>query len=313
VQYATYMGQQHQKIRDLMLGDFKTLAYAMLTDAAMLTWLDGEDNVAASPNENLSREFMELFALGHNNGYTEADVKAGARSLTGWSCALNGTTAMVPQSHDAGTKTFLGVTGNLDAQGFCDAVLAQPNSAGHVCSRFWQQLASDSPPSQATLGRLLAAYGPGRDLKALTKAILLDPEFSTSRSITMPVEWMMGLIRALKVSIESNEMAFGVDGVLAGLGQRPMYPPDVAGWPLGRVWVSTASAGSQLWAAYELAERGDLSPIEHASPNDRIDAVGYFLGIGSWSDRSAEALNPFIKDPKLLFTAAANTPEYLTA
>jgi hypothetical protein len=129
----------------------------------------------------------------------------------------------------------------------------------------------------------------------------------------MPVEWMMGLIRALKVSIESNEMAFGVDGVLAGLGQRPMYPPDVAGWPLGRVWVSTASAGSQLWAAYELAERGDLSPIEHASPNDRIDAVGYFLGIGSWSDRSAEALNPFVKDPKLLFTAAANTPEYLTA
>ncbi len=41
VRYATYMGAQNQKLRTLKLGDFRELAYAMLTDAAMLSWLDG--------------------------------------------------------------------------------------------------------------------------------------------------------------------------------------------------------------------------------------------------------------------------------
>ena len=68
VRFATYMGAQNQKLRTLKLGDFRALAYAMLTDAATLTWLDGTLNAASSPNENLAREFMELFALGHGTG-----------------------------------------------------------------------------------------------------------------------------------------------------------------------------------------------------------------------------------------------------
>jgi len=65
LRFSTYMGAQNSKLRALKLGSFGELAYAMLVDAAMLSWLDGAENVATSPNENLSREFMELFALGH--------------------------------------------------------------------------------------------------------------------------------------------------------------------------------------------------------------------------------------------------------
>lgn len=313
VRYATYMGAQNQKLRTLKLGDFRELAYAMLTDAAMLSWLDGRDNVASSPNENLSREFMELFALGHGNGYTEADVKEGARALSGWVMDLHGQTSMRAQRHDETDKTVMGVMGKLDAAGFCDAVLGHPNSAAFVAGRLWQQLASDSPPSTATLNRLIGAYGPGRDLKALTKAVLVDPEFAGGSVINMPVEWLIGLIRTVSVSIESTEMAYAVDGLLTGLGQKPFYPPDVAGWPRGRVWVSTASTATQLWAANELAARGDLSTIEGAGTNDRIDAAGYLIGVGAWSDRTVNALKPFVDDPPLLFTAAVNTPEYLTS
>ncbi|WP_460359531.1 DUF1800 family protein [Mycobacterium sp. ZZG] len=50
------------------------MAHSMLTDAAMVRWLDGQSNRVRSPNENLAREFLELFALGHGNGYTEQDV-----------------------------------------------------------------------------------------------------------------------------------------------------------------------------------------------------------------------------------------------
>ncbi len=63
----------------------------------------------------------------------------------------------------------------------------------------------------------------------------------------------------------------------------------------------------------ELAKRGDLSTIESAGPNDRIDAAGYLIGVGAWSDRTVDALKPFVGDPPQLFTAAVNTPEYLTS
>jgi uncharacterized protein (DUF1800 family) len=311
--FACYMAAQNQKLRTMKLGDFRTLAYAMLTDAAMLSWLDGKDNVAGSPNENLSREFMELFALGHGNGYSEADVKEGARALTGWTNDLVGKTSVRAAKHDPGVKTVLGVTGPLDASAFCDAVVNHPNSSSYVVTRLWYQLASDSAPSEATLSRLLAAYGPDRNLKSLTKAILLDPEFKSGSSITMPVEWLIGVIRTLKIPVDSDEMAYAVDGILTGLGQKPFYPPDVAGWPQGRVWVSTASTAGQVWAASELAKRGDLSAVADVAPGDRVDAVGYFIGIGAWSDRTASALKSFVDNPLQLFTAAVNTPEYLTA
>ena len=101
VRAAAHMAAQNQKLRTLSLGDFRALAYAMLTDAAMLRWLDGQSNTAKAPNENLAREFMELFALGHGNGYTEDDVRAGARALTGWVIDPDGQTSMTPKRHDA--------------------------------------------------------------------------------------------------------------------------------------------------------------------------------------------------------------------
>jgi uncharacterized protein (DUF1800 family) len=312
VPQSTYMGAQNRKLRSLMLGDFRELAYAMLTDAAMLCWLDGKDNVASSPNENLSREFMELFVLGQGNGYTEADVKDGARALTGWTVELDGRTSVIAENHDARSKTVLGQKGNLDAEGFCDAVVNHPASAPYVASRLWRQLASDTPPSPQALDRLVRAYGSGRDLKALTKAILLDPEFVTGSSVNGPVEWLFGVVRTLGLRADTVALRRTALDVLSILGQKPFYPPDVAGWPHGRAWVSTASITSQTWAAYELADRGDLSTIEDAGPDDRIDAAGYLIGVGAWTDRTVAGLKPFAKNPQALFTAAVNTPEYLT-
>jgi uncharacterized protein (DUF1800 family) len=313
VRYATYMAAQNQKLRRMNLGQFRPLAYAMLTDSAMLSWLDGKDNVASSPNENLSREFMELFALGHGNGYSEADVKEGARALTGWSSDPAGASALRMADHDVGAKTVLGVSGYLDASSFCDAVLAHPSSPSYIASRLWRQLASDAAPSPETLQRLVDAYGTNGDLKALTKAILLDPEFASGTSTTMPIEWLVGVARTLGLDLTAKEAVYAADGILIGLGQRPFFPPDVAGWPHGRAWVSTASIPTQVWAARGLSEHGDLSLVEGAASVDRIDAVGYLLGVGRWSDRTSGSLKAYTDDPQSLFTAAVNTPEYLTS
>ena len=315
VRVAAYMAAQNQKLRTLSLGDFRTLAYTMLTDAATLRWLDGQSNTAKAPNENLAREFMELFALGHGNGYTENDVRAGARALTGWVIGADGRTSMIPKRHDATAKTLLGLSRNFDAAGFCDTVLAQPKSAEYVAGRLWQQLASDDPPSSQALDRLVSAYGPGRNLLALTKAILTDNEFTGALAavVNTPVEWLVGVIRALQVPMDKPARVKMVDATLRTLGQRPFYPPSVGGWPSGEVWLSTASAGARLRAATLLAHAADLSSIEGTAAGDRIDAVGYLIGVGEWSGRTVRALQPLLRQPPQLVAAAVNTPEYLTS
>ena len=74
----------------------------------MLLWLDGGGNRVGKPNENLAREFMELFTLGVGN-YTEDDVRAAARALTGWTVNVASSSAtFVPKRHDPGPETVLG-------------------------------------------------------------------------------------------------------------------------------------------------------------------------------------------------------------
>ncbi len=91
------------------------------------------------------------------------------------------------------------------------------------------------------------------------------------------------------------------------------YPPDVGGWPHGAVWLSTASAGIRFAVAIAMASRGDVSTVEHSAVGDRIDAAGYLIGIGRWSDRTVTALKPLTAHPPTLIAAAVNTPEYLTS
>ena len=102
---------QNALFRRYATGNLRELTRDVSKDAAMLLYLNGDQNVAAHPNENYARELMELFTLGVDN-YTEADVRESARAWTGWRVIRK--TASVtfePRLHDAGTKTFLGRTG----------------------------------------------------------------------------------------------------------------------------------------------------------------------------------------------------------
>lgn len=315
VRNASAMTAQNDKLRTLGTGDFWTLAYAMLTDPAMLEWLDGTRNTAKAPNENLSREFMELFALGHGNGYTEADVRAGARALTGWTIGPDGAGKFVPTRHDAGPKTVLGVSGPLDAGGFCDAVLAAPGAPRFLAGRMWRYLASDTPPSQVALDRVTAAYAPQRNLTNLILAVLTDDEFTSGQSTVVvgPVEWMIGAVRALQVPVPDDKAATKLASAMRNLGQLPFAPPNVGGWPYGQAWLSTASARTRLATASDLVAHADLGAVAAAARADRIDAAGHLLGIGAWSDRSAAVLRDYVDHPDKLVVVALNTPEYLTA
>lgn len=312
---AVLMGAQNEKIRKLCLGDFEDLGYAMLTDAAMIEWLDAKDSIAAAPNENLAREFLELFAVGHGSGYTEADVKEGARALTGWQIGSNGKAKFAEDRHDGDAKTVLGSTGDFDARQFCSIVVRSPESPRFIARRLWQQLAADEPPSQQLVDRLVAAYSSERDLRALTTAILTEPEFLEGRGtvVSGPVDWLIGTLRAFQVPVEDPKRVAEFSAALKALGQLPFYPPDVGGWPRGRSWLSTGSVSRRFDTAVKAVGQGDISLVEDAPASERLDAVGYLIGVGHWTGSTAAALKPLVKDPPRLAAAAVNSPEYLTA
>jgi hypothetical protein len=125
------LGQQ-KTFREYGGGDFGAFVKAMLRDPALIVWLDGQRNTRKAPNENLARELMELFTLGVGP-YTEDDVKAGARALTGWQLDRDaGRLVFNPKRHDPGVKTILGRSGAFDADGFAEVLLAQPALADQL-------------------------------------------------------------------------------------------------------------------------------------------------------------------------------------
>jgi hypothetical protein len=74
---------EDRAIRPFALGKFHDLLSATLYHPAMLRYLDNADNAAGHLNENYAREIMELHTMGVGSGYTQADVEALARILTG--------------------------------------------------------------------------------------------------------------------------------------------------------------------------------------------------------------------------------------
>lgn len=87
VKSATLTWSQYELFRDHGLEKFGDLALSVAQDPAMLVWLDNWKSKKEHPNENFGRELLELFTLGVGN-YTEDDVKASARSFTGWSMLI---------------------------------------------------------------------------------------------------------------------------------------------------------------------------------------------------------------------------------
>lgn len=121
---GTYGYQYHSLIRQYALGNFKQFVRAMTLDRAMLRYLNGYLNTNTAPDENYSRELQELFTLGKENNpnYTEADVQAAARVLTGWRINFSDDTVLFAVNrHDKDPKQFSSFYNNTVIAGRSDA------------------------------------------------------------------------------------------------------------------------------------------------------------------------------------------------
>jgi uncharacterized protein (DUF1800 family) len=316
VKSAPLMQRQLATFRTLGRGDFAPFTKAMVRDPALIVWLDGQRNTRQAPNENLARELMELFTLGVGN-YSEEDVKEGARALTGWTIDRPSLQArFVANRHDSGNKTILGRTAKFDADSYADLLVAQPANATRLARRLWFRFAGPAY-TPATESRLVAAYRPGNDINALLGAVLRDPDFPAMRGalVKQPVEWIVGALRQLDIrptALTDAQRRLVLAG-LDGLGQVPLEPPSVGGWPANAAWLTTSSLQVRLRVAAALATAASSSTVDAlraGSTDDRLAAVARLLVVDAWTNRTRDALRAAAADPRRLLTVGLASPEY---
>lgn len=258
-----YQQQLLQVIREHALGNFKDLLTGVSRSAAMLAFLNNQQNKKEHPNENFAREVMELFTLGRGH-YTEKDVQEAARAFTGWGFRLNGEFMFKRRDHDTGTKTVLGKTGDFDGDDVLAILLEQPQTARFITRKLYRFLVNDEQIPEERIQQLGDLFfKSGYNISALLDTIAGADWFyepaNTGRKIKSPIELWVGIRRTIPLDLDHT------DGQLLlqrALGQVLFYPPNVAGWPGGRNWIDTASLMLRLRLPHIIAgnESLDLSP-----------------------------------------------------
>src|ERR1035437_7916050 len=156
------------------LANFKDLARAIVVDGAMNVWLDNNDNYIQSPNENLAREFMELMTLGVNQ-FTQHDVTAAARALTGYSTdQSNGNVTFNAKQHFSKPLTILGTTSKLNAESLASLIVSKHENTKFIADRMWFRFVSGSTTPPASLAGSFA----DRDISSLVSALVHSSAWS---------------------------------------------------------------------------------------------------------------------------------------
>ena len=309
---ALPMFLQNLTLRAFALGDFKAMAQAMVNDGALIYWLDGQTNTIKAPNENLSRELMELFILGVNR-YSENDVRETAKALTGYRVnKTSGVVTFLPRQHFSGTINFLGTSGSFDGNSLCEYLVNRNDCALFISERLWYRFISSTNPFQDQ--GLTQAFAQ-RDISKLVQALGRHPALDDTANsmVKSPIDWFISVCRALEITPSKFSNTALLRRYLDNLGQVPFFPPNVGGWPADQAWLSSSSAQYRIQFATALLNEANLDLISATPATQRIAALADLLGIAAWSQRTELALKGAIKDPQRLTLLAICSPEYVVS
>ena len=293
----TFMYWQNLTWRRMALTDLRSMLMQVTTDPAMLRYLDLATSSGANPNENYSRELMELFTMGAGN-FTEDDVREGAKALAGWVLpppdsfstvtydAANKVTRSLPVYSSQktgvfnprrayrGVVTYLGHTGPLDTQGVIDRILAQPATAVFFANKVAAEFVAPQP-DQGFVDRLASTFRSTKyDMKSLMRAVFTSPEFAAGANyralIKSPVEYMVSALKALGATDQA--VVIGPGG--QGMGQTLFDPPDVGGWPTNSAWISSSSVLARINFVTAMLERLKAGlPSANDATKQQLDGV----------------------------------------
>ncbi|MBO9356749.1 DUF1800 family protein [Bordetella petrii] len=257
-------------IRRHALGNFRDLLEATLKHPAMIIYLDNGRSTKEKPNENYARELMELHTLGVKGGYTQEDVQALARILTGVSVAdrpvyrkkwprkiaalyraKNGF-QFDPRRHDFSDKKFLGHTivgsGWPEVEQVLDILTSQPATARHIANELATYFVADAPSKALVDGATEKFMQTKGDIKATVRYLLQSEEFSQNagKQFKSPLQYSVSAVQIAGMG-DPGRVARVIRHSLAIAGQ-PMYgrlTPD--GYELkGASWISTGQLANRL-------------------------------------------------------------------
>ncbi len=282
----------NQTLRDHALGNFRGLIRAVTLDPAMLFYLNGYLNSRQAPDENYAREIQELFVIGKDlpQHYTEDDVKAAARILTGW--RTDGFTVFFqPFFHDSGDKVFSAFynhrvikgrsgpdAGAIELEEFLDMLLEHPEAARFICRKIYRFFVYHEigPEVEQNVIEPLAQifreqhYEILPVLEALFQSEHFFDPLQYGAAIKSPIDMTAGLLRGFGVSMPPADqltdrlfITYQINAAMAAMMQHLGDPPNVSGWPayyqkplLHKSWINTATLPKRAEAIEALLHVG---------------------------------------------------------
>lgn len=241
VNYPQYMYQQNQLFRKFAFGNFKQLVKEISIDPTMLIYLDGNNSRGSAPNENYGRELLELFTIGIGN-YSENDVKQAAKALSGYQVRGLTVTYDPARSYTNASLTILGKTAKFNVNTLVDLIFEQKQTAEFICRKIYQNFVYYKADEVFVKKMADVFRANNYELKPLFRFLLLSDEFYKpsilASRIKDPQELMIGALKVLQ--IPSPDWA-NVDALSRMLQMQLFQPPDVAGWPGQREWISSTT------------------------------------------------------------------------
>lgn len=277
--------------RSQATGNFKTLIADVGQSPCMLRYLDNDRSTKQKPNENWARELMELFTLGQGH-YTEEDIKASARSFTGWSMDGRSFEFRLP-NHDTGDKTFLGRTGNFDGWDIIDILSEQQAMGDFICGKLWKFFASETVDKAAVTEMADTFRGANYEIKPVLRKLFLSEAFYAPEvlgtQIKSPTQFVVKLTHDLALD---TVPPMAMVQATAKLGQDLLHPPNVKGWDGNRAWINA----NTLLIRYNLPE--DLASAAARGHNQMM------AGGGDEMMMMAGQVDPELAPPSTKMTAA---------
>ena len=281
--FASYEYKYSLSLREHAIGNFRALIEELTINPAMLFYLNGNENTRRAPNENYARELLELFTVGRGpeagpgdyTNYTEEDVFALAKALTGWVGPSRddyfGESRFINNRHDADDKQLshrfdnqiISNQGEEEYKYVIDLILAKSATAVNLCRQLhiWFIGADISAEAETEVIQPLAQMLIDNDyeMEPILRTLLASEYFYEEAFrgciISSPIDFTLKAMKAANINFPPNPIQRYniINGLLrfqGTLDQSLMEMPEVAGWkayyqtPLFyQFWINSYSLG----------------------------------------------------------------------
>lgn len=218
------------------LSTFGDLVRASMRSPAMLIYLDQVWNTKYGINENYARELMELHTVGWDGGYTQGDVNALARVLTGWTMDSNRNFQYRADYHDFTAKVVMGqvfparppaagTAGMDEAMNFAEFLIHHPATARFVATKLLRWFIRPDPtPAQVTAATNAFTTSNG-DIKTVLRAILTPANIATAPAkLKRPFHYYVSVVRGSGAVVDAWPDPAQWDGVTGHLWDNAHAP-----------------------------------------------------------------------------------------